>query len=215
MTTSLPRLILASGSPRRKELLGALGFPFEIIVPEIDETPRFGEAPEDLVLRLSEEKGAAICSLHPDAVVVAADTIVVLEDDCDHEAGGKPRKQILNKPESKANAVAMLDMIQGREHTVYTGVAVHCGKFAQFGGNKPLVESFICCTRVEIASLSREEIEAYVETGEPMDKAGSYAAQGLGAAFVAAISGSYTNVVGLPLAELRMSLRRLGYGVES
>lgn len=206
------RLILASGSPRRKELLGSLGYPFEIIVPDVDETPHPGELPENLVLRLAGEKGSAVAAGAPDALIIAADTIVVLEDDCDHQSGAKPAPRILNKPENKPAAVAMLEEIQGREHTVYTGVAIVSEHFHRFGASRRVIESFVCCSRVEIAPLNRAEIESYVDTGEPLDKAGSYAVQGLGAAFVASIHGSYTNVVGLPLAEVRMALVRLGIG---
>ncbi len=206
-----PRLILASGSPRRKELLGNLGVPFSIEIPDVDETQRPGEKPDDLVLRLSVEKGRAVGRRNPEAVVIAADTIVVLDDGCSHAAESNP--QILGKPPGPREAVTMLQTIQGREHTVYTGVAIYCGEFKRFGAANEVLENFVCCSKVELASLSTPEIESYVKTGEPLDKAGGYAVQGLGASFIAAIQGSYTNVVGLPLAEVREALKRLGIGL--
>jgi len=211
---SVPRLILASGSPRRNELLSVLGIPFEIIVPNIPEDPLPDESPENLVLRLSAEKGLAVSAGLPDAVVLAADTIVVLDPDCEHgaESDRGVAPIILGKPADRNDAIAMLKSIQGREHTVFTGVAVVCGDYRRFGAARPVLETFIGCSRVEIASLTDDEIENYVDTGEPMDKAGGYAVQGRGASFIASIQGSYTNVVGLPLAEVRMSLKRLGFG---
>lgn len=177
-----PSLILASGSPRRRELLAALGRPFTVVVPEIDETPRPGEKPRAFAERMAEEKAAAV---EGDGIVVAADTIVVLE--------GK----ILGKPVDATDARKMLRAFSGLAHEVVTGVCVK-------GRNHATV--FSVGTEVVFRTLEEAEIEAYVATGEPMDKAGAYAVQGGAAHMVRAINGSYTNVVGLPICELHEAL---------
>ncbi len=181
---SITRLVLASRSPRRRELLGSLGIEFTVQVPAIDETPRPGEAPRFFAERIAEEKAQAIAT-EPDTVVVAADTIVVLGD------------TILGKPASPQHAKEMLTALSGKAHQVITAVCVrnseHCSVFS-------------VCTAVEFRSLATEEIDRYVATGCPMDKAGAYAIQGGAAHMVKAIQGSYTNVVGLPLCELHETL---------
>lgn len=182
MASDRPTLILASASPRRTELLTQLGAAFERRPVDVDETPLDGEKPVAMVRRLALAKVGA-GGAGGGEVVLAADTIVVID-------GG-----ILGKPTSPADAEAMLGKLCGRAHTVYTGVAV--GR----GGDKVQVE--VESTEVELIALDRDTIHRYVATGEPMDKAGSYAIQGLGAAFVARIDGSYSNVVGLPLALTR------------
>ena len=178
----MPTLILASGSPRRRELLAALGHPFAVVVPEVDETPLPGERPRAFAERMAEEKAAAA---EGDGIVVAADTIVVLED------------RILGKPVDAADARKMLRALSGGAHKVVTGVCVK---------NRNHATVFSVGTEVVFRTLEEAEIEAYVATGEPMDKAGAYAVQGGAAHMVRAINGSYTNVVGLPICELHEAL---------
>ena len=173
-------IILASASPRRKELLGLFRVPFEIRVADIDETMDHTKAPYDEVARVSRQKALAV-PREDDDTVIAADTIVVCE--------GK----VLGKPKSEADARAMLRLLSGREHQVMTGVTVIRGQRS---------ETFTEVTDIHFRQLSEEEIRRYVATGEPMDKAGSYAIQGLGTVFVQGISGDYNNVVGLPVAEI-------------
>lgn len=168
-------LVLASQSPRRAELLRAAGFEFIVRVADIDETPRAGEAPRAYVLRLAEEKALAV----PGDLVLAADTSVVLGD------------EIMGKPVDRADAARMLRALSGREHEVITGVCLRRGA-------ETLVE--LASTAVWFAPLSEAEVEWYVESGEPMDKAGAYGIQGLASRFIERIDGSYTNVVGLPVA---------------
>ncbi len=173
------KLILASGSPRRSELLQQAGLEFEIIVPDIDESPLPGEAPDAFVCRTAREKAESISA--DGAVILAADTAVV---DGDH---------ILGKPTDAQDAAAMLRSLSGRTHEVMTGV---CIRFPD------RTECFHIETRVTFRPLSEEEIIDYVSTEEPMDKAGAYAIQGGAAKMVRRIEGSYSNVVGLPLCEV-------------
>jgi septum formation protein len=184
-------LILASASPRRAKLLRAAGLEFEVLAVDVDETPLPGEPPEAHVRRLAEEKARAAFEGRPDAVVLGADTVVVVDD------------RILGKPRDAEDAAAMLRNLSGRSHEVLTGVAVlapaglNAGLKA--GGHRRLavdVES----TRVWFSPLTNDEIAWYVGTGEPMDKAGGYAIQGLASRFIDRIDGSYSNVVGLPVA---------------
>lgn len=184
------QLVLASASPRRSRLLRSLGLTFTVRPVDLDETPLPGEEPRDYVLRLAREKARA--RAHPGELVLAADTVVVLDG------------ALLGKPADAAEAVAMLGRLAGREHTVLTGVAA-CEPGA--GGERSAVES----SRVRIAPLGEAEIRWYVGTGEPLDKAGSYAVQGLGALFVEAVYGNYTNVVGLPLPAVRRLVAELGH----
>jgi len=186
----LPSLILASSSPRRRELLGALGLRFSVRAADLDETPLPAEEPRDTVLRLAKAKAAA--RAHPGELVLAADTLVVIES------------ELLGKPEDPADARRMLERIAGREHTVLTGVALE-----EPGRNRRTAA--VASSRVRMAALSRAEIDWYVGTGEPLDKAGSYAVQGLGALFVEEVFGNYTNVVGLPLPLTYRLFRELGY----
>ncbi|MBT8042644.1 MAG: septum formation inhibitor Maf [Pontiella sp.] len=176
----MEKLLLASASPRRRELLSSLGLEFEIRVPQIDETPRPGENPRAFAERLAAEKAAAIHA-DSDTVVIAADTIVVLGDD------------ILGKPTDEARAFDMLSGLSGQTHQVITGTCVKKDKH---------IEVFSVSTDVFFRVLTDWEIESYIATGCPMDKAGAYAIQGGAAHMVRSISGSYTNVVGLPLCEL-------------
>jgi septum formation protein len=174
---SLP-LVLASASPRRAELLRLAGYEFTAAHADLDETPLPGEAADIYVRRLAEAKAAAVAARHPDAVVLGADTTVVLDGD------------ILGKPIDAADAVAMLTRLQGRAHDVLTGVAVT----GPAGG-----DSAIARTQVWFAAMTAAEIVAYVATGEPMDKAGAYGIQGRASCYVTRIDGSHPNVMGLPV----------------
>lgn len=188
------RLILASGSPRRRDLLASLGLRFEIRVPEIDETPLEGESPEEYVLRLARRKADQPAG--PGMVTLAADTTVV------------HRGAIIGKPEDPGDARRILAILAGEIHTVLTAVAVQ-----QTGDDAPRIEVELSRTDVQMTRMSAREIEAYVASGEPMDKAGAYAMQGAGAMFVAAIRGSPTNVIGLPLDAAVRLLRASGVEV--
>lgn len=185
------KFILASSSPRRRELLASIGLDFEIIPSHVPEEHQPGEAPEEYVARLSREKAAAIAEKHPDRWIIAADTTVLLGE------------QLLEKPVDKADAARMLAAIAGRTHVVYTGVTV---EHARGGWH----ETRVAESEVRMLPLSAREIAWYVDTGEPLDKAGAYAVQGIGAMFIESIHGSYTNVVGLPLAMLFQMLRKAG-----
>lgn len=184
-------LILASASPRRHELLAQLGAQFDCDPADIDESHVPGEAPDTYVERMAREKAAAVLARHdvPDIVVLAADTTVAIDD------------VVLGKPADHFDGLAILARLSGRAHTVYTGVCV-----ANASGSA----CDVVATEVEFASLNRETCEAYLATDEPWDKAGAYGIQGLGGAFVRAIRGSYSNVVGLPLHETWQLLARYG-----
>lgn len=186
-----PRLILASSSPRRRDLLASIGFEFDVIPSHIPEERAEGETPEEYVARLSREKARTIATAHPERWVVAADTTVALGDD------------ILEKPIDPADARRMLARIAGETHVVYTGVTLT--RIASH-----YADTHICTSEVRMLPLSERDIAWYVATGEPLDKAGSYAAQGVGGMFIDSIHGSYTNVVGLPLALLFQMLRKAG-----
>jgi septum formation protein len=196
VSTSRPktRLVLASGSPRRRDLLAELGVEVEIRPVNVDERVMPGEEPEGYVRRVALAKAQA--RARPGELVIAADTVVLLDGD------------ILGKPNDAADARFMLARLSGREHVVLTGVAV-----ADPATSRVLWE--LVRSRVVLAGLSAEEIDWYVATGEPLDKAGSYAIQGLGALFVAAVDGNYSNVVGLPLPTLYSLCARLGYDLRS
>ena len=180
-------LILASASPRRKELLGLFHIPFEIRVADIDETMDPEKTPFDEVARVSGLKAAAL-NAAPDDVVVAADTIVVCE--------GK----VLGKPRDEADAVAMLRLLSGRDHQVMTGVTVRSGQNSR---------TFTEVTDIHFRELTEKEIHAYVASGEPMDKAGSYGIQGGAALFCTRMVGDYYNVMGLPVCRLGQVLREM------
>lgn len=185
-------LILASASPRRRELLEQIGLTFEVETADIDETPRLAEDPIAYVKRLAEHKAAAVFARHTERgrlIVLGADTAVVIDD------------QILGKPADDAAAVRMLRLLSGKNHSVITGVALITAKVP------PLVAAEI--TEVEFRSLPDAEIAAYVATGEPMGKAGAYAIQGRAAKFIPRIAGCYFNVVGLPLARVTAMLAEL------
>lgn len=189
-----PKLILASGSPRRRELLAGLGLAFEIRPVDLDETPLDGEDPRAYVSRLAAAKARARTG--PEEVTLAADTIVVLDG------------ELLGKPENPGEARGMLGRLAGREHQVLTGVAV-------FDGAAERLVAGLESSMVTIAALTAEEIAWYVATGEPLDKAGSYAIQDLGALFVERVEGNYTNVVGLPLPLTYRLFEELGFNLLS
>lgn len=198
-------LVLASTSPRRKELLAQIGFgrpefSFTQVAPDIDETVQQGEAPRDFVRRLAAEKaqaGLALCADMSQPAVLGSDTIVVLEN------------QILGKPLDVADAKQTLSELSGRTHTVMTAVALTYKAGESDSTLKTSVR--LVETQVRFCALSTTDIEAYVASKEPMDKAGSYGIQGLGGCFVAAIEGSYSGVVGLPLVETRELLAEVGF----
>ncbi|PCI48383.1 MAG: septum formation protein Maf [Oceanospirillales bacterium] len=185
-------LILASGSPRRRELLAQIGVRFEVDVADIDEAPEASEVAQAYVERLALEKARVVAARHTDAVVLGADTSVIIDG------------EILGKPLDEADAATMLARLAGRTHQVLTAVAL-------VNGERALVRSVI--TQVHFRSLSEEEIQCYVATGEPSDKAGSYGIQGFGAVLVDAIEGSYSNVVGLPLTETAAMLKEFNVPV--
>ena len=174
------RIILASASPRRAELLRAAGIDFDVQPANVDETIVPGEAPNDYVSRLAEGKARLVYERDVRRTVLAADTVVVVDT------------HILGKPLDDADAARMLRMLSGRTHKVLTAVSVfHPGQ---------IVDTRVDATTVEFAPLSDTDIDWYVSSGEPMDKAGAYAVQGLASRFVTRIEGSYSNVVGLPVA---------------
>lgn len=185
------KIILASQSPRRKELLERMGIQdFETISPNVDESAFHGLPPEELVRRLSAEKAAAVAGkVGKDAIVIAADTVVALEG------------AVLGKPADELDAFKMLSALSGVRHQVYTGVTV-CR-----GGEKQTAHEV---TDVTFRELSEREIEDYISTGEPMDKAGAYGIQGYGALLIQGISGDYYNVMGLPVCRLSGMLSRFG-----
>ncbi|HEX8169223.1 MAG TPA: Maf family protein [Thermoanaerobaculia bacterium] len=185
------KFILASSSPRRRELLAMIGLDFDVIPSHVPEIHQSGEAPEEYVARLSRDKAQAIAAEHPDRWVIAADTTVLLGD------------ALLEKPADAADAMRMLAAIEGKTHTVYSGVTLQ--NLSQRWSDTRVAES-----EVRVLPLSRGDIEWYVATGEPLDKAGAYAVQGIGSMFIESVHGSYTNVVGLPLATLFQMLRRAG-----
>lgn len=191
MTISLTHpFILASASPRREELLRSLGLSFKILPGHIDETYLDGESPRAHVRRLSRNKAAVIAIQHPNALVLGADTIVVIDG------------RILGKPKNKKQAREMLRQLSSREHTVFTGFTL---TFVNAGISKTKVVK----SSVQFKEISSEEIDWYVNCDEPYDKAGGYAVQGKGAYFIKSIRGSYTNVIGLPLCEVLDELKHI------
>ncbi len=190
-----PILVLASASPRRQELLREAGISFAAQAAEIDETPRKGESPEVYARRLAGEKAQVVARKFPENFVLAADTIVIVDDEIDDE--------ILGKPLDHGDAVRMLRSLSGREHRVLTAVAlVAPGKG---------MEIECSTTRVHFRKLKEEEIQEYIAGGEPMDKAGAYAIQGGAASWVTRLDGDYSNVVGLPLMLVAEMLQYCGF----
>ena len=182
-------IILASSSPRRRELLSMIGLHYVIETSGEEEIQPHGLPPAEFVKTLALQKAQPVADLHPEDCVIGADTIVYLEGD------------ILGKPHTPEVAKAYLTRMQGKQHIVFTGVAV-------LKNGKADVRH--CETRVTFAPMTQREIEAYVATGEPLDKAGAYGIQGMGGMFVDRIDGSYSNVVGLPMSMLRTMLAQIG-----
>lgn len=191
-------LYLASTSPRRRELLQQLGLDFTVLKIDVDETRQLHESPEHYVERLAGEKArAGLAQVEAGALVIAADTTVALGD------------RELGKPASAEEAFAMWTQLSGREHRVLTGIAVA----RRQAGHDDEILCEVVTTMVAFRDIAREEMAAYWASGEPADKAGGYAIQGRGAVFVTGIRGSYSNVVGLPLAEIAALLSRFGLSV--
>lgn len=186
---NLVPLVLASGSPRRRDLLAALGLSFEVVPAGISEEISGETSALRTVTELSRRKARAVAERFPERAILAADTVVVCEG------------RILGKPRHLAQAREMLSLLSGRWHEVYTGVALRY---------REREDVFFTCTRVRFRNLSPEEIEAYLATGEPLGKAGAYAIQGLASALVVEVQGSVTGVIGLPLAETVELLRKRG-----
>ena len=188
--TDGPRLILASRSPRRAELLSRLGLEFEILPAEIDEGYRGDEMPADHAERLAREKAIAVARSHPQATVIGSDTIVIVRD------------EVLGKPADEPEAMEMLARLEDREHEVFTAVAVVQGG---------VVHSALEIVRVRFRAVDERERREYVATGEPLDKAGAYGIQGFGSALIESIHGDYFAVMGLPVVRTLDLLRRHGW----
>lgn len=188
-----PQLLLASASPRRRELLTQIGIQFEVCAVEAEEIPRTGESPENYVHRVAAEKSLlALNNKSFSLPVLAADTEVVLDN------------EIFGKPADFDQALVMLEKLSGREHLVYSAVSLR---------TKTEHWQALSLNRVKFRQLNRAEIEAYWNSGEPSGKAGAYAIQGLGAVFIANLEGSFSAVMGLPLFETAQLLRQVGIGV--
>ncbi len=180
------RIILASASPRRRELISLITTEFEIHTSDVDETIEKGTSPEDAVMLLSQKKAMAVSELFKGRTVIGADTIVV----CDGV--------ILGKPENRENAKEMLRSLSGRTHQVLTGVTITDGE---------KTDTFFVSSDVSFLNLTEDEISSYVQSGEPDDKAGAYAIQGKGSLFVEKINGDYFNIVGFPVSEVNRHLK--------
>ncbi len=185
------RLILASASPRRRQLLGQIGLEAEVVPSRADETIESRE-PVRVVEELARKKAGEVAARCRDGIVIGADTVVAAEG------------RILGKPASEKEAEEMLFLLQGHVHQVYTGVTILCC------GDSREERSFVERTDVEVYPMSRAEIRRYVESGDPMDKAGAYGIQGRFAAFIRGIRGDYNNVVGLPVGRLYQELKAMG-----
>jgi septum formation protein len=188
-----PDIVLASASARRREMLERFGIPLTVIPSDLPEEFQAGESPENHVLRLSREKARQVAQRPevPGRWFIGSDTIVLRD------------QAILNKPEDESEAMTMLSSLSGRRHQVLSGYAV-------FDRQTGHCEDGVVTTEVEFRELTAEQIEGYIATGEPMDKAGAYAIQGIGAFMVRRIEGSYSSVVGLPLCEVLEALEKLG-----
>ncbi|OGH04538.1 MAG: hypothetical protein A2W22_04705 [Candidatus Levybacteria bacterium RBG_16_35_11] len=188
------KIVLASKSPRRKELLKQIGLNFTVDISEIDERRFSHSSPLNLVKNLAKAKARIISKKHKDAIIIAADTLVVLN------------KEIIGKPKSKRDAMQMLKKLNGKTHLVITG-------FTILDSKKEITE--IVKTKVKFKKMTKKEIDDYVKTGEPLDKAGGYGIQGKGAIFIEGIKGDFFNVVGLPIYALSKALERSGVDVSS
>jgi septum formation protein len=188
------RIILASSSPRRKELLAGLGLKFSVIPSDVSEELEKTYSPEEMVKELAHRKAEAVARQVDQGLIIGSDTIVVLDG------------EVLGKPRDKAEAFSMLTRLQGREHEVFSGVSIVDARTYEY-------ETGFQSTKVHMRSLSDREITLYIATEEPMDKAGSYAIQGIGATLVERINGDYFTVVGLPLALTAQYLRNFGVDI--
>lgn len=189
------KLILASASPRRAKLLTEAGIAFDIVTPEVDETFDPGISPAENAVRVALLKADSVSVRYPDFLTLAADTIVILDG------------EIMGKPEDEKRAREMLARLSGREHEVITGMAiVHIGSQIRWSVSES--------SMVRLAEISSAEIEKYVSEGEPMDKAGGYAIQGGAKRWVVRHTGSYTNIIGLPMEALKEAFDELGFGVK-
>lgn len=186
------KLVLASASPRRRELLKQIGVSFEVVVRSIDETPITNEHADEYVARVALEKAKIVSKEFQRRTILAADTCISFNH------------QILTKPQDAADASSMLQALSGQKHQVYTAVALVCGDREQVK---------VVATDVSFRQLSNKQIEDYIATQEPLDKAGSYAIQGFGAILIEHISGSYSSVVGLPLTETAVLLQQFNIPV--
>ena len=181
-------LILASGSHRRRELLDLMGLTYTVETPDVDES--FSGRPSETVMEISRRKAAAVAARHSDSIIIAADTLVFADG-------------ALGKPHTPERAKEMLRSLAGNWHHVYTGITVINTRSGRILRN-------VDKTRVHLVPMTEQEIDAYVATGEPLDKAGAYGIQGMGGMFVDRIDGSYSNVVGLPMSMLRIMLAQVG-----
>lgn len=181
-------LILASSSPRRRELLDLMGLTYTVETPDVDES--FSGRPSETVMEISRRKAAAVAARHSDSIIIAADTLVFADG-------------ALGKPHTPERAKEMLRSLAGNWHHVYTGITVINTRSGRVLRN-------VDKTRVHLVPMTEQEIDAYVATGEPLDKAGAYGIQGMGGMFVDRIDGSYSNVVGLPMSMLRIMLAQVG-----
>lgn len=187
-------LVLASASPRRQEFLRLLGLEFTVDPARIDESARPGESPEDFARRLARDKAAAVARRHRASLVIGADTVVVADD------------RLLGKPGSPAQALEMLTMLQDRVHRVITGLAL-------IDRDRNIEIDEVCATAVRFGRFPRSLLEAYVRTGEPLDKAGAYGIQGIGGFLVKEINGGCSTVIGLPVQRLTALLLECGAAV--
>ena len=183
------QLIMASSSPRRRELLDQIQVSYKVLPVNIDESHMPGETAEQFVMRMAIEKAAASYEQNPHCVALGSDTIVAIGS------------TILGKPENKAHAIEILSLLSGNTHQVMTAVAIHCSEYK---------ECVMSVSEVEFTELTRQQIEAYWDTGEPVDKAGAYGVQGIAAQFIKNISGSYSGIMGLPLFETAQLLEKSG-----
>ena len=190
------RIVLASGSPRRRELLDMAGFIFEVMPADVDETADPDLSPEQLVAHLAEKKALYIRDVlqSKDVVIIGADTVVAIDD------------LILGKPKDEDDAFDMLSRLQGRDHMVFTGVTV---------ASHEKCETFVESTKVFMRALDEQEIREYMATGEPFDKAGAYGIQERGAVLIERVEGDYFTVIGLPICRLNKLLKKWGQGDES
>ena len=187
----MKKLVLASKSPRRQELLGMLGIPFEVKVSDAEEIITHTD-PAKVTEELSLQKAEAVAREISEVIVIGADTVVAVDD------------KILGKPKDKEDARAIIHLLQGRSHMVYTGV-----KILVKGNDVQRIETFSEGTKVKVASMSEEEIETYIASEEPYDKAGAYGIQGIFSKYIEGIEGDYFNVVGLPVHRLYQELKTI------